>query len=195
MSGVPNIERVNISSHVNVALFCISGLMSTGADVSTMEQMCPLRSNDLGQGVPVAVRVVEAQHIIDLSKTDRLELRWDVLAVIDHMGPHPAPGTSFATLPVRPWRRRRVLATRLAIWIAIEPTPPAPPITSSDFPLEAPSREMPIAIEQGFPGGDAGQRQGCSRCEAQNSSACCRRCARPRGGTTLFVPGRRMLPA
>ena len=41
MSCVSNIERVNMNSHEKEALLLLSGSMSTGADVSTMEQMCP----------------------------------------------------------------------------------------------------------------------------------------------------------
>ena len=41
MSGVWNIERVNMSSQVKLALLAFSSPRSTGSAVSTIEQMCP----------------------------------------------------------------------------------------------------------------------------------------------------------
>ena len=57
--------------------------------------------------------------------------------------------------PRSPWRPRSG-RWRRAIWIRIEPTPPAPPMISSvrgSTLLPA----QPRAIEQQFPGGDRGQ--------------------------------------
>ena len=41
MSGVRNVERVNIPSHAKLTLFSCSGARSTGRSVRTMEQMRP----------------------------------------------------------------------------------------------------------------------------------------------------------
>jgi hypothetical protein len=47
----------------------------------------------------------------------------------------------------------------LASWMAIEPTPPAPPMMSSDWSRLPPFRSMPKRSKSASHGGDRGQRQ------------------------------------
>ena len=58
-----------------------------------------------------------------------------------------------------PSQSTRRPASFFASWIAIDPTPPAAPISSTVLPRSAPEREMPSRSNKPFPRGQRGERQ------------------------------------
>ena len=157
MSGVSNSERVNMSSQWIDTLLRLNGETSSGRVVDQREAAlwCDQR-RDLGE-VPVGVGGRE--HERRRAQAQRRDLGRQRLAMVDDVvGTQPRHQAAVSG-------REAVAITVTSVscrasWIAIEPTPPAPPTISSAWAAPGTGRADVEPVEQRLPGGDRGQRQG-----------------------------------
>ena len=72
-----------MSSHTIVALFCISGVNSTGAAHADDQADPALRPDDRRKARKVRCRIGEAEDVVDLRDAERSHLRREIARVID----------------------------------------------------------------------------------------------------------------